>query len=34
MLSLLLLQGTTHNHEGILEQEMVVPEGLSMEHDI
>lgn len=33
MLSL-LLQGTTHNHEAILEQEMVVPKGLSMENAI
>lgn len=27
----LLLQGTIHNREGILEQEMGVPKGLSME---
>jgi len=34
MLSQPLLQGTMRQHEAILEQEMVVPEGLSMENAI
>lgn len=29
-----LLQGTTHKDEAILEQEMVVPKGLSVENAI
>ena len=29
-----LLQGTMHKHEAILEQEMVVPKGLSIENAI